>query len=236
LVAAGLDPSGRAGLIADAEAIRASGAAPLTLATALTAQGARTFAVDQVSPRMFGLALSAALELGEPHAVKVGMAMRAQLRVLRRRAGKSAWVVDPVTRTSRDEPLSDLAPGDYLRLGAPNVILTPNLPELAWLTGMERPLGPEGVLWGAEQLLGEGFGAVVVKGGHARPGVPLTDFLVTPQGATRLISSWLLRSEDKRGTGCRFASALAAELAEGRSLRQAVMAARAYVRSYLKAP
>ena len=223
LLVGGLDPTGRAGLLADAAAVLGRGGVPLAVASALTAQGGRRFALNPVAPGVFRAQLDSALSRGAPGAVKVGMlADAAQLRELvRALAGLRVPVVlDPVVRTSRGERLSRLAPQDVRRLGRWGWVLTPNRDELDWLGG------------DAPGLLALGFAAVVVKGGETA-----TDLLHLPGAPPRRFAGpRLARRTDHRGTGCRFASALAASLARGAGLPAAVRAARAEVARYLARP
>jgi hydroxymethylpyrimidine/phosphomethylpyrimidine kinase len=153
------------------------------------------------------------------------VATRPQLRVICAELGdlEVPWVIDPVTRTSGGEQLSRLTAEDYMGLARPTGVLTPNLPELEWLVGSKDP----------RRLLALGFGAVICKGGHAN-GRVATDFLWTSSGMTPFEATRLQRAPRHRGTGCRFASALAAEMAKGRSVSQGVTPAKRYVRSYLE--
>jgi hydroxymethylpyrimidine/phosphomethylpyrimidine kinase len=264
LVLAGLEPEGRAGLLADVEAIRQQGAHPVAVATALTAQGERTFRVAPVPTPMVAAQVRAALELGKVHAVKVGMLPDARVlaelglgvhartgrapprpglgnvpgaRALTKvpgRAGRDSvnvsrgvpWVIDPVVQTSRGQRLSKLKPRDYLALAGPRVVITPNALEAAWLLGV-REVAPETA---AEQLVALGFGAAVVKGGHLRGWA--VDVVADREGVTRLDGPRL--KAERRGTGCRFASAMAARLAQGDSAREAAAAAKDAVARYLR--
>jgi hydroxymethylpyrimidine/phosphomethylpyrimidine kinase len=236
-------------LLADVEAVRARGVRVVALATALTAQSTAPsggFLCEPVQLRVLEAQLKALAPLGAPRAVKLGMVPGpGHLARLRRTiegifgpgprgAKRTRWVVDPVVHTSRGERLSALKAADYLRLAGPEVVLTPNLPELEWLLGLRRPLSGVDVPLAAIRLVEEGFGAVVVKGGHAEASVIATDLLVTRGGSRRYSSTRLVRPASVRGTGCRFASALAAELVLGRSLEEAVGLARRYVRNFLK--
>jgi hydroxymethylpyrimidine/phosphomethylpyrimidine kinase len=225
LVCAGLEPAGRAGLLADLEAIRESGGLGLGVATSLTAQGARTFHSRPVPAAVVRRQIRALRELGgRIDAVKLGaVPTREHLRAIRLalRDFRGWWVVDPVTRTSRGQPLSTLTPREYLRLAGARVALTPNLPELVWLGRDPR------------SLVRLGFGAVVVKGGHAE-GVRITDQVVTRAGEVRLNSRRVHRTSSKRGTGCRFASAMAVALAEGCTPSAAARRAQRKVLAYLR--
>ena len=236
LVVSGLDPSGRAGLLADASAIRNLGGVPLGVASALTAQGRRTFAVEAVPPRILTRQLEALLELGPVDAVKLGMIpSRASLRAIRDAlsAHDLPWVVDPVVRTSRGELLSHLSARDYRSIADLKVVLTPNASEAGWLLG--EPRGPRRVaeaLSAAEKLWAVGFGAVVLKGGHLRGSAA---DVVVAEGSVRIFEGLRVRRrEDRRGTGCRFASSLAVFLARGESLEVAARAAKREVEKYLR--
>jgi hydroxymethylpyrimidine/phosphomethylpyrimidine kinase len=216
LVCSGLDPSGRAGLLADVAAISAMRAYPMAIATALTAQGAGRFSMTPVDPRVIRKQLDA---VGAFDAIKLGMVPnRAVLKAIAPWIGSVWTVIDPVVRTSRGERLSTLTPADYLALAGPKVAITPNVAEAEWL--------------GEERLLRAGFGLIVIKGGH-RPGAP-DDLVITPSKTTVLRGSRIQkRTSSHRGTGCRFASALAVGLARERSAVAASRSAKALVRKFL---
>jgi hydroxymethylpyrimidine/phosphomethylpyrimidine kinase len=235
-VAAGLEGTGRVGLLADIAAVHAAGGVATAVVTALTAQG-RRFAVGRVEGRLLAAQLDAALALGPPSSVKLGMVPDARALALlwpRLSLLGVPLVVDPVVRTSHAERLSSLTPSDFRRLGkVPNVWLTPNVPELAWLLGRRAlPKRPEEVTALATALLEEGFAAVVVKGGHLLGAA--TDILVSRAGVVRLSGRRLPRAARKRGTGCRFASTLATRLALGQPPLPAVQGAKRAVRRYLR--
>jgi hydroxymethylpyrimidine/phosphomethylpyrimidine kinase len=111
------------------------------------------------------------------------------------------------------------------------LVLTPNLPELRWLTGEED------VERAARMLIARGVGGVVVKGGHARVRSGMVvDLVVTSGGVRALEVPAQKRKPEKRGTGCRHASALAAGLAKGHSLVRAARGAQRHVAQYLRDP
>jgi len=237
LLVGGLEPSGRAGLLADAEAVRARGGVPLVVAAAVTAQGRKTFAWRAVAPALVATQIRALLELGPIHAVKLGMLPgRGQLRAVGQalRGRRVPWVVDPVVRASSGGRLTALGRRDYLGLAGPRVWLTPNAVEAAWLLGAERLRTVREARRAAEVLEALGFEGVVVKGGHL-PGAGVTDLLAWKGRARSFRSKRLRRGPEHRGSGCRFASALAAELAAGVSPVRAVSAARQVVRASLGA-
>lgn len=229
LALSGLEPSGRVGLFVDLEAIRLAGAKPLGIATALTAQGERTFFSQAVSLGSLRSQLSALLEQGPLDALKLGMVpSRAVLREIRRglQGLRIPWVVDPVVRSSRGQRLSTLRAEDYLELAGSLVTITPNTAEAGWLLGWKKaPTAKTQALEAAQTLVERGFGAAVVKGGHL-VGAP-ADVVCTAAGVRFLEGLRLVRSaKHHRGTGCRFAATLAAYLARGETVEQGARVAK----------
>lgn len=231
LVLAGLDPSGGAGLLADAEAIHAAGARPLGCATAITVQTAR--AVREVAPLEPRLVLAQARALLEEEpgigAVKLGMLGSAAI------AGAVAtlpatvpWVIDPVLRASSGAALVDAAEA-YRALLPLAAVVTPNLAEAGALAGRPAPDDEDGMRACGEALLAAGARAVLVKGGHLAGDA--VDLLVTHTGTVRFAGPRLPGT--RRGTGCRLASFLAARIAGGTPLETAVRDAKASVAAYL---
>lgn len=219
LVLSGLDPSGSAGLLADAEAIRAARARPLCVATALTVQTTRAVRrFEPCKPALVADSARALLEEEDVRAIKIGMVgsravAEALLSVL---PGRVPRVVDPVLRSTSGARLLRGPASVYLRL-AEGGLLTPNLPEAE-----ELRVNP----------LDHGVAAVLLKGGH-REGDTVYDTLYTESMADDFAAPRLPGT--KRGKGCRLASFAAAQRAHGKSTYQAVVAARAYVRAYLSA-
>jgi hydroxymethylpyrimidine/phosphomethylpyrimidine kinase len=244
LVAAGLDPSGGAGLAADVEALLAVGARALPIATALTVQGpAGALGYESVRARFVAAQVEGLFRgRGErPSAAKTGMlgsganasALAKLLAEHRLRA--LPLVVDPVLSASSGLPLLEDARGRRpLTVLAPLLaratVVTPNWLELAELRGLApAALGcDDDAIEAARQLPCR---AVLVKGGHRR-GAPV-DLLVRG-GAVRRFEGQR-RPGTARGTGCRLASALAGLLAQGASLEEAVRGAKRVVERYLDA-
>jgi hydroxymethylpyrimidine/phosphomethylpyrimidine kinase len=237
LVVAGLDPTGGAGLLADLEALGAAGVRGWAVASALTAQGPRgARGFEPASEAMLLAQVDALLDGAErPRAAKTGMLATAGLvRALAERFARAPLVrvplvVDPVLAASSGAPLLDagaLAPGDALGpLLARAALATPNLPELAALTGDDVSTD-EAAIRAARRLPAR---AVLVKGGH-RAGPPV-DLLVQGRRVTRLAGR--RRAGTARGTGCRLASGIAGLLARGASLDEAVRGAKRAVERYL---
>lgn len=240
LVVAGLDPSGGAGLAADLEALAAVGARGLPVAAALTAQGPKGARLFQTVRQWLVLEQIDALLDGAagdriPRAVKTGMLGSAAVaralgeRLRRADLARAPLIVDPTLAASSGlSLLRAREPAAALRaLFDRALVVTPNLPELAALTGM--PVDAEEAMVAAARSLP--CRAVLVKGGH-RAGAPV-DLLVEGRRVTRFVGRRLPGTA--RGTGCRLASAMAGLLAQGRSLNEAVRGAKRLVERYIAA-
>ncbi len=113
------------------------------------------------------------------------------------------------------------------------VVITPNLPEAAQLLGTKEARGEEEMRAQAQELKRLGAKAVLIKGGHAK-GPTAVDLLLDQEGEMRLEAPRVQTKHD-HGTGCTLSSAIAAELAKGASLRDAVAKAKAYVTAAIAA-
>jgi hydroxymethylpyrimidine/phosphomethylpyrimidine kinase len=112
-------------------------------------------------------------------------------------------------------------------------VITPNLDEAALLLG--RPLRGEADLdQAAADLLAQGARAVLLKGGHL-PGDEVVDLLATTAQPRLRLRSARIVSRNVHGTGCTLSSAIAAYLARGLALAQAVERARAYILQAIRA-
>ena len=147
---------------------------------------------------------------------------------LRERAAGIPLVVDPVMVAKGGARLIDPVALDGLKqlLIAHAEILTPNLPEAEILCGTSIG-NPAEMRAAGEILISLGCRAVLVKGGHLS-GQTVSDVLVTKTGA-RVWESPRLSTRHTHGTGCTFASGIAAGLAQGLNVEEAVDRARAYV-------
>ena len=213
----GFDPSGRAGLLADVATIAAAGAQGAAVVTCLTAQGRKPRS-SPVAAKLIAAQLDAVAEAGPVHAVKLGVIPdRAALGVIVEWLADLAvpTVVDPVRASSKGLKLSSLEPADFAALARKFVVLTPNRDEAGTLQRLR------------------GFGAVVVKSF-----APATDAVFLPGNPAPILlkGKALRRSPLHRGTGCRFASALAVELAKGHTVTHAAREAKRVVRKFLSTP
>jgi len=240
IAAAGLDPCGAAGLAADLKTIAALGAHGAAALTAVTVQNSRELlAVEPVAPELVRRQVDAVLADRPAAAMKTGMLVNAGIIECLARAvtdhGIGHLVVDPVMLASSGGELMDPDAVDILvhRLFPLADLVTPNIPEAEVILG--RPLRRAGDLEpAARELHRLGARAVLLKGGHGRETDTCRDLLFDGEEALPLSASRIITRND-RGTGCTLASAVAALLARGRDLREAVGGARAYVRAALLA-
>jgi hydroxymethylpyrimidine/phosphomethylpyrimidine kinase len=226
LVIAGSDSGGGAGIQADIKTASALGVYAATALTAITAQNTRGVrAVEMLSPDIVGAQIGAVLEDIGIGAVKIGMLGDAGIvaAVAEALAGYDGPVVlDPVmVAKSGDALLADEAVAAVAERLLPRAsLLTPNLPEAARLLGRAVAETPEEVRAQGAALIAAGAGAVLMKGGHAE-GPVCRDVLVTAGGET-VFEAPRLETRNTHGTGCSLSSAIAAELAKGATLAEAV--------------
>jgi hydroxymethylpyrimidine/phosphomethylpyrimidine kinase len=229
LVVAGLDPSGGAGLLADARVVQQHGFHVAGVATALTEQDSIQCSwMHPTSAEVVSNQLARLIDDFEIRAVKVGMLANAQVvkavaMALRRLAKNEVpIVVDPVLRASQGVHLLEGTPSHALQpIMELATVITPNVDELAALTGMQIDNTNE-LYDGARRLLNRGPRAVLAKGGHIH-GDPI-DILVSQEGAVRF-SGRRIEGPTPHGTGCALSSEIACRLAFGTPLREAVQGA-----------
>ena len=237
---AGSDSGGGAGIQADVRTFSAFGLHATTALTAVTAQNTQTVrAVVALSPADVLAQVEAILEDFPIAAVKTGMLAEPDVVVAVGRLAQERrlphLVVDPVLVSSTGSLL--LADGGieaYRDALIPHAALvTPNLPEAAALVGVDvRDLDDIASMAAAARALQRlGADAVLVKGGHVRaagasahsPDVLVVDDEVIVLEAERVVTA------NDHGTGCSLSAAIAAGLALGRSLPDAVRDAKAFV-------
>jgi len=229
LIFAGADPGGGAGLQADIQAVAAFGIHPLSVATALTVQdNDRVFEVLPVAAELVRRQAQALIDKIDIAAVKVGIvgnranaeAIAAVIRLLRQRRPALPVVLDPVLASGHGDALSA---DDAVRAVMPLLplasIVTPNLPEAARLCGGEPRAEAQ-----AEILLRD-CPNVLIKGGHDTGANVANRWF---SGAGSRSWSWPRLEGGFHGTGCTLASAIAALLAAGKPMAEALEAAQAY--------
>ena len=227
LTIAGSDSGGGAGIQADLKTFSAMGVYGASVITAVTAQNTQAVtAIHPVPDDVVAAQIRAVLDDIEIDAIKIGMLGTPSLiaAVAEALAGyEGPIVLDPVmVAKSGDTLLADSAIDALTSLlFGRATLLTPNLPEAAKLVGE----GSAGAL--ASALLELGVGAVLMKGGHA-DGEVCTDQLVS-HGGTQEFASQRVNTRNTHGTGCSYSSAIAAGLAQGIALSDAVSRAHTWL-------
>lgn len=231
---AGSDPSGGAGIQADLKAFSARGCYGMAALTALTAQNTQGFsAVVPLDPDFVAEQIRMVFADVRVDAIKIGMIANASIASAVAEALKPhrgiPVVLDPVMIAKGGAPLLDPAAVEALKskLLPLATLLTPNLPEAAALLGEAEAYDRTVMEAQANRLAALGPKAVLVKGGHL-PGAESPDVLVS-EGEVRWFEAARFVTRNTHGTGCSLSSALAAELAKGRSLQDAVRQAKTWL-------
>lgn len=234
LAIAGTDPTGGAGIQADLQVLARCGVHGMAVPTALIEQDSRGVRrVHAVFPSVFEKQLLACFEDAPPDAVKIGALatdeiLRSVCRFLHR-YGPLPVVLDPVLRASNGAFLLERRAWDTLRyeLLPLTTLVTPNLPEAGVLAGTEAPATVEAMEEAGRRVRELGVPWVLVKGGHLA-GEPV-DLLLQGEGRREYRAK---RFEGEvHGTGCALSSAIAAGLAGGMDVPQAVARAHAYLQA-----
>lgn len=239
LTIAGSDSGGGAGIQADLKTFSALGVYGTSAITAITAQNTRgVYAVEAIPPAVVSAQIAAVLDDIPPQAIKIGMLASPEIvaAVATALEGYGGPVVlDPVmVAKSGDALLADEAEAALIERLLPRAdVLTPNLPEAARLLSCDEARDPEESEAQGRALLGLGPRAVVMKGGHAE-GPICIDRLVTASGVTAMEQPRLL-TRNTHGTGCSLSSAIAAELAKGAGVEDAVRRAQAWLYGAIRA-
>jgi hydroxymethylpyrimidine/phosphomethylpyrimidine kinase len=231
LTIAGFDPSGGAGISADLKTIAAHNCYGVAAITALTVQntlGARR--VKPLDAAVLKESVNCLLEDGRIRAIKVGLIAnasnaRAIAEILAENSALPA-VLDPVVRSSSGLSLLEPEGLEFLKkklLGGV-ALVTPNLDEASALTDLKVE-NIEGMKQAARRLVEMGARAVVVTGGHLDKAI---DVFFDGKALETFVGD-RIKPDNTHGTGCTFSSAIAANLALGRQLRDSVMLAKAYV-------
>lgn len=241
LTVAGSDSGGNAGVQADLRAFHCYGLHGCTAIAALTAQNPHgVSAVQGVSPEFVAAQLDAVLGVYNVRAMKTGiLSDPAVVEVVTDRLaghGEIAKVVDPVMiATSGARLASQEAVTAMIEMLFPlAALVTPNLPEAEVICGVDSAsaAGRAADVARARDLARRIFEkhgcAALVKGGHGTNSSAV-DVLYDGEDFAEFSMPWVVEPVSTHGTGCSLAAALAAELALGRKLRDAVAGAKRYV-------
>lgn len=232
LTIAGSDPSGGAGIQADLKTMTLHGVYAMSVLTALTAQNTTgVFGIHEVPPEFLRQQLDAVLEDIPPDAVKIGMLSSAPLVEViadRLKAYQTPNIVlDPVmVATSGSRLMETDAVTTLKRELLPMAdLVTPNIPEAEVLSGraIETPQDMEA----AAREISETYGCgVLCKGGHR---VNDANDLLCVQGELLWFPGERIDNPNTHGTGCTLSSAIAANLAWGWDLPEAIRGAKDYL-------
>lgn len=229
---AGSDSCGGAGIQADIKTMTMNGVYAMSAVTALTAQnttGVR--AIQEASPEFLAQQIDAVFEDIFPDAVKIGMVSSSELiRViaerLRYHKAKNV-VVDPVMVATSGSPLmkNDAVQTLIDELLPIAEVVTPNIPEAQILSGLT--VKNEEDMAAAAKAIGETYGcAVLLKGGH---NINDANDLLYANGEEVWFEGKRINNPNTHGTGCTLSSAVAANLAKGYTLAEAVKRAKDYI-------
>jgi hydroxymethylpyrimidine/phosphomethylpyrimidine kinase len=240
LVIGGWDPTGGAGLAADLAVLTGHGVTTSGAISALTSQGPEGLrALEPTSAGLLAQQIADALRAAPPHVVKIGLlpdAATVEAVADALAEVEVPIVLDPVLGVSAGgwsldaEGCSRLA----ARLVPRAAVVTPNGPEAVVLAGLRGGTARDALDAGC-WLSGPGGGgrALVVTGGHGT-GPDIEDLLAVGGAIVARWSAPRIDGGPFHGTGCAFASSLAARLAHGAPLREAVGAARDHVRGLVR--
>ena len=233
LCAAGHDPSGGAGIQADAQAILAAGAHPLTVITCLTNQD--TCGVRRLWPQPFEqVAEQCQLLMDDSNvtAIKIGLIGSSRVvhtlcDIIDHRPDLPV-ILDPILSSGSGQTLADAALLNQIRTNLiPRcTLVTPNLPEARALAAGEDPLDC------ATSLLNRGCTSVLITGTHAE--TPDVTNRLYDRNGERDAWTWPRLPGNYHGSGCTLSSAIAARMALGMPLVDAVAAAQDYTWETLK--
>jgi hydroxymethylpyrimidine/phosphomethylpyrimidine kinase len=237
---AGSDSGGGAGIQADLKTFSALGVYGASVVTALTAQNTRGVqAIHDVPADFIAAQMDSVFSDLKVGAAKIGMLSQVPVIAAvaagldRHRVGQV--VLDPVmVATSGDRLLHPDAVSALRRLLFPRAVLvTPNLLEAAALLDQPVARGEDDMLAQGQALMAQGAKAVLMKGGHGTGDISV-DLLVTSAGTVRLEAP-RVATRNTHGTGCTLSSAIAAGLAKGFPLGQAVSEAKDFVTAAIAA-
>ena len=231
---AGSDSGGGAGIQADLKTLSALGCYGMTAITAITAQNTQGVrAIHAIPAEMLRAQIDAVLDDIGADAIKIGMlhdpeVVRVVAQAITRHRLQQV-VLDPVmVATSGDRLMATETVAVLVQELFPLVaVITPNLDEAALLLGRAID-GADALDEAATALLALGAPAVLLKGGHL-PGDTVVDVLALADGTRLRLQSPRIATHNGHGTGCTLSSAIAAHLALGLPLAQAVEQARSYI-------
>ncbi len=241
LTIAGSDSSGGAGIQADLKTFAAHQVYGASVIVALTAQNTKGVSAIHAVPRDFvAKQMNAVFEDLDVGAVKIGMLATVELietvaAGLRKHEAKNI-VLDPVMIAASGARLLEREAVEAIRrhLFPLATLITPNLPEAAALLESSAAETDEAVEEQADRLAALGAANVLIKGGHGH-GEVSSDLLLLAGGKRQRFNAPRLATRNTHGTGCTLSSAIAANLARGQPLPEALGNAKSYISAAIAA-
>ena len=236
LTIAGSDSSGGAGIQADIKTFAALGVYGATAITAITAQNTLgVHSLFSIAPHMVYDQIIAVMDDLSPSVIKIGMLSNVEIVVAVAEALSQysiPIILDPVIVSTSGHRLLSAEAEKILkqRLLPMSTLITPNNPEMETLSNMSVSTFEE-KRRAAEHLFSYGVRSILLKGGH-EVGSTKSDILFanTPMGMqSTIFTSDTISTRNTHGTGCTLSSAIAAYMARGCDLREAIVHAKEYI-------
>lgn len=239
LTIAGSDSGGGAGIQADIKTFSALGVFATSAITAVTAQNTEGVrGIQAITPNIVRAQIEAVLDDFDVRAIKIGMLYNAEtVRTVANTLIPCVSVpiiLDPVmVATSGSKLLEEDAIQTIIDRFFPyTTLVTPNLPEAEYLSGI-KITDTDTLFRAAERLREKGCKSLLIKGGHISSGNEMIDHLFINTEKISFASP-ILETNNTHGTGCTLSSAIAAYMALGKPLVEAVRLAKQYIESALR--
>ena len=240
LTIAGSDSGGGAGIQADLKTFQERGVFGMSVITAITAQNTLGVHDIHIIPnKTIRAQLDAIADDFNVDAFKIGMLGNAEIiecvAAALQRHDFGLCVLDPVMIAKGGAPLLESAAIDALKTQLlPHAdVLTPNIPEAEHLSGI-KIANQDDAHKAAKILQDMGARTVIIKGGHSS-GEQSSDLVVMPDGEF-ILSEPRFDTRHTHGTGCTFSACITAELAQGRSVEEAIRTAKAFITAAISNP
>lgn len=242
LSVAGSDSSGGAGIQADIKTFSALGVYGATAITAITAQNTTgVYSQYPLPPEMVYDQIVAVVEDLRPKYVKIGMLSNVDIvEAVAEALGRYSLkiILDPVIVSSSGHRLLSVEAQEAIKekLFPMSLLVTPNLPEVSALTGMPLTTYSEKED-AARYLMDYGAESILIKGGHEEGSLKTDILYLKSEGkiSSSLFTSNTVVSKNIHGTGCTLSSAIAAFMARGSSMADAVARAKTFVTTAIEA-
>lgn len=235
LTIAGSDPTSGAGIQSDVLTIYQNGAYPFSVVTSITSQNAKgvsdRFDLDEQIVRS---QMNILFETNKPEAIKIGMLGSRQncqavyevlIKTFPNEDSRPPIILDPVLVSSDGKLLMDDGCIEFIidKLLPLLTLLTPNQLEFNHIFKLRKELN-----------VNQPPCNILLKGGHS--GVDCTDLLILTTGETLSWTSERIKTSYDHGTGCTLSSAIAANMANGKTLNESIRLAKSYLYEGLKQP